>query len=339
VLEKLLREFRKLKGTHTISVTLEVDDEGFLDRQCPAEHCLSEFKVLMDDRRKKGPNNRAWCPFCGSQDSSQEFNTAAQQDHIKQTALAHVERAIHRGLMESAQDFNRRQPRNAFLSMKMNVRSNSPRQPLPPSAAELMRTELGCTSCSCRYRVVGSAFFCPACGVCSVEQTFDQTVSRVRKSVALFAELSPKLDRDGAALLRTQLLEGGLSDLVTAFQYLAEALFVCLPGSATVRLRRNQFQSLTEGSTAWVNAGGRAFTLSMTPSEMADLERLFQQRHVLEHRDGFVDQSYLDRSGDTTYAVGERLVVRETGIERLADLVSKLSRALHEDLASAAPVA
>jgi hypothetical protein len=312
---------------------MQSDEDGFLDRRCPAEHCGSEFKVLEDHWREKVPNERAWCPFCGSQESPQEFNTAEQTEHIKRTAHAFIGQALHRGMKESATDFNRRQPRNSFLSIRLDVRSPAPSRPLPPAAAAVMRTEFSCPSCACRYRVVGSGFFCPACSHCSADQTFDQSIGRVRKCVEVFAALAPTLGPDDAAMLSTQLLEGGVSDLVTAFQHLAEVLFPRLSGSATVRLRRNQFQNLGEGSTAWATAGGRAYSAIMTTGELAEMERLFQQRHLLEHREGFVDQSYLDRTGDTTYSVGARLIVREASIKRLADFVEKLARGLRADVA------
>lgn len=55
---------------------------------------------------------------------------------------------------------------------------------------------------------------------------------------------------------------------------------------------------------------------------------LFQRRHVLSHRQGLVDQTYIDRSGDTTYAVGQRLVVRDADVLELADLLGKLAAGL-----------
>lgn len=113
---------------------------------------------------------------------------------------------------------------------------------------------------------------------------------------------------------------------------MAEVIFPSLPGAAAVKLRRNLFQNLTEGSTAWASSGGRAFSKTMNATEMADLERLFQQRHLLEHRDGFVDQPYLDRTADSDYGVGARIVIKEASVKRLADLIEKLGAALRADL-------
>jgi hypothetical protein len=41
-----------------------------------------------------------------------------------------------------------------------------------------------------------------------------------------------------------------------------------------------------------------------------------------------VDQDYLNKTGDHTYAVGQRLVVREADVVCLADLVAQLASGL-----------
>jgi hypothetical protein len=61
---------------------------------------------------------------------------------------------------------------------------------------------------------------------------------------------------------------------------------------------------------------------------MADLLRFFQQRHLLAHCEGIVDQDYINKSGDQTYAIGQRLVVREVAVSRAIDLVSQLIKEL-----------
>jgi len=65
---------------------------------------------------------------------------------------------------------------------------------------------------------------------------------------------------------------------------------------------------------------------------MADLERFFQQRHLLAHRDGFVDQDYIDRTDDVACSVGQRLVIWEQSIIQLAGLIEKLGSALIQDV-------
>lgn len=56
----------------------------------------------------------------------------------------------------------------------------------------------------------------------------------------------------------------------------------------------------------------------------------YQQRHLLAHCEGIVDQDYIIKSGDTTYAVGQRLVIRDGAVSRLAELVTKLVEELRK---------
>jgi hypothetical protein len=86
------------------------------------------------------------------------------------------------------------------------------------------------------------------------------------------------------------------------------------------------------GSQLWLSAGGTAYSAILGAQELADLTRLFQQRHLLAHQEGMVDQAYISRSGDPTYIIGQRLIVREDAALRLADLLEKLVAGLRADL-------
>ena len=55
---------------------------------------------------------------------------------------------------------------------------------------------------------------------------------------------------------------------------------------------------------------------------------LFQKRHLFEHNNGMVDQQYLDKTGDTEYVVGQRLVMREADTKELIRLLKKLSKGI-----------
>ena len=84
----------------------------------------------------------------------------------------------------------------------------------------------------------------------------------------------------------------------------------------------------------WEAAGGTAYEAILNTQEMMHLQRLFQQRHLLAHREGIVDQECVRRSGDATYAPGQRLVIREQSVLQLADLLEKLVSGMRSDLQS-----
>jgi rRNA maturation endonuclease Nob1 len=43
-------------------------------------------------------------------------------------------------------------------------------------AADVMQLEIQCDNCSARFAVIGSAYFCPACGVNSVVRTYHDSL-------------------------------------------------------------------------------------------------------------------------------------------------------------------
>jgi hypothetical protein len=108
--DETLRFLRRLNGTR-IAISLPLDDEGYLDRQCPHKECGAEFKVLFEDWRDKVPDERAYCPLCRHEAAGSEWNTPDQQRHIETAARDYVARALNKGLARDAQNFNARQPR------------------------------------------------------------------------------------------------------------------------------------------------------------------------------------------------------------------------------------
>jgi len=59
-----------------------------------------------------------------------------------------------------------------------------------------------------------------------------------------------------------------------------------------------------------------------------------QQRHLLAHRQGLVDEEYVTKSGDTRYRPGQRLVLRAEAVTEAVDLVEKLVTGLRSDAAA-----
>ena len=63
---------------------------------------------------------------------------------------------------------------------------------------------------------------------------------------------------------------------------------------------------------------------------MRKLKTYFQQRHLFAPCQGIVDNDYVTRSGDKTYAVGQRLIITPDAVVEFADLVERLGQAVIE---------
>lgn len=330
--EDTIRALRHLEGQATISVPISDDEEGYFDRECPSEECLFQFKILREDWKDKVRDEEVFCPFCGHSADAEKWWTQEQIEHAKQAALAQIKSAFGSALKRDATRWNRRQPRNSFISMTMKVDSRPQHVPLPPAAAEPMQLKISCPACACRYAVVGAAYFCPACGHNAAEQVFTLTIAGIRKSIdALDVVRAAIPDRDTAENAARLIVENGLQNAITAFQRCAEALVASIPSAP--KPRRNAFQNLAEGSQLWQTATGAAYSGHLSDDELTLLTRAFQQRHLLAHTQGIVDESYVTKSGDTRYRPGQRIVVKSDTVHDAVDLIEKLIAGLQADQA------
>ena len=328
VFEEMSRELRRLQGAHQIPVSLQSDEDGYIARQCHAEECMFEFKVHVEDWRDK-IHEVAVCPFCGHCTGSDDWNTQEQSEHFRGVAIAHVNRRLGRAMRRDTERWNRRQPRNSFINVTMEVEGRPRRLPLPPAAAEPMQLKIACSQCGCRYAVIGAAFFCPGCGHNDAVVVFNMAMAGIRSTLDALAEVRAAVsDRDAAENTVRSLVEHGLQSAVTAFQRYAEVLYSQL--ASAPKPRRNVFQNLTEGSDLWYNTTGKQYSNYLEPAEMVELRRAFQQRHLLAHTQGIVDQDYIAHSGDKSHRAGQRLVIGEVTVRYYLDVIQKLAAGLLE---------
>lgn len=329
--DKLLQDLTQLEQGIKITVDLSHDEEGYLDRQCSAELCRAEFKVLSEDWKEKVKDEQVFCPICRFEAPATEWNTEEQIEYAKQIAIAHVQKTIYMAIAEDARRFNRKQ-RPGFIQLSMSVGPAPHSIVVPTDAAKAMRQKFLCEVCGCYYASIGVAFFCPACGHNSAISMFGQTIETVRQVVSMATSiritLATAFDEDIAQNSVRYMLEDSLGRLVSAFQQFSEALFDKLPGVTSVKRRKNVFQNLSESSILWKSAVGKGYEDILSPTELQELESLFQRRHLIAHRSGLVDQEYIDKSGDKSYTIGQRLVISESAVLRLAELVFNLSNEL-----------
>lgn len=329
--EDTIRTLRRLARGQEFQVQIPVDADGYFDRECPSSECQFQFKVHGDDWADKVRDEAVFCPFCGKTADADQWWTDQQVKYAEERAFAQVQRRIDSALRQDAERWNRRQPRNSILRMTMTVDRRPRRVRLPPAATEPMRLRITCPECACRYAVIGAAFFCPACGYNAADLMFAQSLVGMRNALDTLGVIRASIsDRDAAETTVRFVIENVLQNAVTAFQRYAEALY--LRHCSAPAPRRNAFQNLAEGSELWRAAVGKSYSAHLDDGESAKLNRAFQQRHLLAHTQGLVDQDYIVRTGDTSYQPGQRLVVREAAVRECLALIEKLAAGLAADV-------
>lgn len=323
--ENLQNELRRLGELQQVHVPLEGDAEGYADKECPAEACLFQFKIQGDDWKNIVRDEEVFCPSCRHAAPASSWYTTAQIEAARQYAIGTVVNRLNGAMRADSRASKRRQKPGAFLSLTLETKGGRDAVLVPIAAAEPMRLRTLCEECGCRYSYVGAAYFCPSCGRNSASHTFLQTLATIRTAAGLGETLRSALGPDEAEVMTRTLLEKAMQDTVTSFQRLAEQLYEARTGKPG---RRNAFQNIDAGSEFWEAELGASYERILDPSAVKTLRAYYQQRHLLAHQQGIVDDDYVSRSGDTNYAVGQRLVIKPSAVLEFADLVERLGSAL-----------
>ena len=327
--EELIRAANRLERSVQVPVHFETDPDGYMDQVCPSARCGFKFKIHIYDRNEKVGGNAMFCPLCGHTDSHLEWFTPEQQEHIGETGHVRVGRQLNRAMKADARRFNQQQPKDGFIHMHMSVEGQWKPLPLPPAATVPMQMKITCSQCSCRYAVIGAAFFCPACGHNDVRQMFHSSSDRCLGTLEQIPKLQAETsDRDAAKNMTDALIEHALQSAVTAFQKYAETLYQSFLKDPEIS--QNVFQRLAEGSSLWQTVTGKRYSDYLSESELGVLNLAFQQRHLFAHNHGMVDQKYLDRGGDTSYQLGQRIVLQEKHVREYINLIRKLASSMEE---------
>jgi hypothetical protein len=331
VFKNLQGELEKLGRMKEISVPIKLDSEGYVDKECPSEPCLFLFKIHGDDWSNIVRDEEVFCPACGHVAPAKSWYPRAQVEAARDYALGTITNSMNNAMRADAAPSKRRQNRKSFLSITLDVKGGRDAVLVPVAAAEPMRLRTACDCCGCRYSYVGAAYFCPSCGANSASHTFTQTLNTIRTAAGLGETLRNTLGPDEAEVMIRTLLEKAIQDTVMSFQRLNEQLYGRQSGKTA---RRNAFQKLNAGSDLWKSEIGHAYVDLIGQAKLDQLKIYFQQRHLLAHQQGIVDQDYIDRSGDTTYDAGQRLLIRDFAVREFADLIEELAQGLKQRLGS-----
>ena len=327
--DDLIKELNRMKR-QTVSVPIETDDNGYLDKKCPSNSCGFLFKVNFDDWKNIVKDEAVWCPMCRHEAPADQWFTEEQIEHASAEAMNHVEGRISKALCAGANKFNQRQRSDSFIKMTMTVTAKHRRSyMIPAKAAEVMQHEIVCEVCNARYAVIGSAYFCPACGHNSVTRTFFESLRKIRAKLdgaeLVRNTLEESQGKDEAELICRSLVETSISDGVVAFQKFCEGKYANFGKSP-----QNAFQRLQQGSDLWGKAIGHSYSDWLKTGELDTLNVLFQKRHLLAHQDGIIDARYIEHTGDTSYRVGQRIVISKSDVTCLISVIEKLCSGLKD---------
>ena len=314
-----------------INIPIEIisDEKGYFDRECPNEQCLYKFKINLEDWKNIVSDEEVHCPMCGHIDTSDKWWTQEQLKEMnnltEKFVMSYVQKTIDKEFKKMEKCSNK------FFKIKYKPGRKITFINNPIGQSEEWSLDIQCKECGTRYSVIGSAYFCPCCGYSSAEDVCEESLDTIEKMISSTTEMkkifSEMYNEDKAETMVRSLIEGALGDIVSAFQKYAETMYKRISNKP---VRFNDFQLIEKGSELFREATSKGYDSWLESNELDEMNVYFQKRHIIEHNNGIVDQKYIEKSGDSSYSIGQRIIVKITDVHTLLNIIRKLVKGLKE---------
>jgi hypothetical protein len=308
------------------AVNLHVDDEGYFGRECPS--CDRFFKMDATEYEALPEELQLTCPYSGHREEHSEFMTADQREVAEAAMHALAEQYIHDAVNDMfGSTFGRSSPRSGHgsgVTVAWRPGQPPPIRQLPSYVEQGTRRVIECESCHNHYAIYGASGFCPVCGPRPEIENVVAAIERARMTLAL----EDQLDSEQAENLRAAGVFDGFAaevvkQAVTLFEVFAAEQFrerASAPDQV-LKGKGNIFQRLDDADRLFQEHVGIDLQQLVGEATWKRLKQTFEQRHVLTHRNGRVDQRYLDNVLNTRLSIGQRLVIsRDEADQALTDL-------------------
>ncbi len=301
---------------------LQVDENGYLGRECPQSDCQGYFKITPGTGLPD--SQHCYCPYCGHKDEFPEFATEEQKQYI----LSVASNQIYEELLQEfkAYEFDY-QPRGSFgIGFSLKVTGTPP--PIRYYREKQLETEVVCGNCTLRYAIYGVFAYCPDCGVHNSQQILEKNLELAEKEAALAATVDGELS--------VHLVADALENEVSAFDGFGRQTCKLHAAKATNAKKAEQlsFQSLTGAQRNVQDLFGFDLASVVTADEWAFALRCFQKRHLLAHKMSVIDEEYLRLAGDPQAVLGRKVSITTEEVATLASILKKLGAGLTQHLAN-----
>ena len=308
------------------SIKIVSDEKGFYDRQCPK--CKFEFKILMSDWREKCSDESVICPKCGHDDEAKNYKTEYQKKKMNSIIEAEAYNVIGKELDKIfKKSFKSTKRKDAIITYKSNFKTKHINKTI--YSKDAWEQEIVCDECGTQYSVIGNAYFCPCCGRNNVKTSYLDTLEiqmkRIQSVDVIKKAITEESGIDTAQSICDNMIEDSLINCVSAFQKLAKTIYI---EKTEKNIRGSVFQNIQKGSNKFKEDLGYEYIKWVSIEELSFLKMCFEQRHLLEHNKGFVDEDYLKNIGDNSLELGQRIIVEKQQVEVMIEILKKLGEGI-----------
>ena len=311
----------------SFNIKIESDEKGFYDRQCPK--CKYEFKVLMSDWREKCSDDSVICPKCGHDDKAENYDTEYQKKKMNNIIEAEAYNVVGKELDNILKKSFKSIRRKGAISItyKSNFKPKHVNKTI--YSKDAWEQEIVCDECEMHYSVIGNAYFCPCCGRNNVKSSYLDTLNiqmkRIQSIDVIKKAITEESGIDTAQSICDNMIEDSLINCVSAFQKLAKTIYTEKTG---ISIRGNVFQNVNKGRKKLIEELDLDYINFISEDELSYLNVCFEQRHLLEHNKGFVDEDYSKNVGDNSLEIGQRIIVKKHQVEVMIGILKKLGEGI-----------
>ena len=318
-----------MNDSYQIPMHIQSDEKGFYDRECPNEGCLYTFKVDLHDWEEKIAGGDMHCPRCGLTAFHDQWFTQGQIKALNENISSFALGLVHDELKAVFKETERETRRNKFVRITYQPGRRPQYANLPITQSEEWATEITCNKCGMRFSVLGNAYFCPCCGRDLTTNAIMDSLNSYRRRIEGLGKLHHLYEEsysvEEAERQVNLLREDTMGALVGTFESFAKNLYVELGGALP---RGNVFQRVADGSELFEQLVGKAYRDFIGADGVKDMTVLVNQRHLLTHGNGIVDEKYIRNTGDNSYELGQRIIVRDKDLLRLLDIIERIVNGL-----------
>lgn len=290
------------------------DEENYIDRKCPK--CKYKFKIFNNDLTDK---KNIFCPHCRFEDSKHKWYTDEQKAYNERKILNSILEKTNIKLQQLSENFSLLKS----INYSLNLTAKSESFPKVSESTLKIQRKSECSNCGAHYAVIGFKFFCPICGYNDIIKYFDETLKLNHRLIQDINFLLNAIENpDVYEELKYNLLVDIFKNLITAFETFAKHIYEKI---ANKKAEKNAFQNIKRGNELWESETGKKYEDYLDVNDIELLNIYFQRRHIFTHNAGIVDEMYIKNSKDSTYSIGERLLINTNDVLECGYLIQELA--------------
>jgi sarcosine oxidase delta subunit len=328
-----ISNFRETSQGFQASISIPADEDGFFGRECP--DCGRFFKMQVEQWEAVADDALVTCPYCGHRpDDADDFLTPQQNQRVDAAAEALVEQYAHQAIKHAFGGLAtpRLRPGQSGIQITLSNDPPAPARSLPFYVEEQVRRTITCDNCQTEYAVYGATAFCPICGPRAELERVLEAIELGRRSLA-FEDALPEEIREQARAdgLFDKNASEAVKETVTLFEVFTRDQFTSrVPKHEEIIKKegRGVFQRIDDVDALFGQHCGTTLSALVAADTWSRLQTVFQQRHVLIHQQGIVDQQYVDRVPLARQQVGQRIVLGRADGEQALDALKAVVQAL-----------